>query len=181
MKRNLLALAAVAALFSTPVFATADFQGWAYNGMTGWGSFDGNHIKDSGWASNPTIGYRWGTFGIDAGYAWFGNFQDKVGNVKVDFDLGGWTAGVNVNGDLSDKWAVQGRVGVFGWDASAHTNVAGVRVKESDNGTDYYIGVAIDYNFTKRYSLGLGYAYYNVGGAANASVGVFGVTSEFRF
>ena len=187
MKRNLLALAAVAALFSTPVFA-AEYEGWVYNGLTGWSMVSEDNLDDSELGSDSSIGYRWGMFGVDVGYMYFSEFSDKVGNVKVDADPGGWTVGVNFNANISDNWSFQGRTGVFSWDANEHVAIGGVRVKRDDSSNDWYGTLSLDYNFgapsgffSKHSSIGLGYAYYHLGGDTNIDINVWGLHSEYRF
>jgi hypothetical protein len=89
-----LPVAAVAALFSAPVFAT-EHTGWVYNGNTGWGQVDEDQFDDVSFSSSTNLGYRWGIVGVEVGYAWIGEFEDKidVGNtqIKTELDVSGWT------------------------------------------------------------------------------------------
>ena len=144
MKRNLIAVAVLAALFSAPVFAT-EHTGWVYNGNTGWGQVDEDQFDDTSFSSSTNLGYRWGIVGVEVGYAWLGEFEDNVdvGNtsIKTELDVSGWTAGITLNGDLSDKWSMQGRVGAFMWDADAKLAVGNSQVRFSDDQTDWYAGV----------------------------------------
>ena len=185
MKRNLIAVAVVAALFSAPVFAT-EHTGWVYNGNTGWGHVDEDQFNDTSFSSSTNIGYRWGIVGVEVGYAWIGDFQDDVTvantKIKTELEVSGWTAGINLNGDISDKWSMQGRIGAFAWDADAKLAVGNTQVKFSDDQTDWYAGVTVTYTWSKRYSIGLGYTYLDVGGdAIDAGIHLVGVASEYRF
>lgn len=186
MKSNFLALAVLAAAFSAPAFAT-EHEGWVYNGLTGMGSASadlgsGRELSDDTFSSNPNIGYRWGTFGLEAGFALFGKYERNfsgVGDSKLK--VNGWNVGANVNSDISDKWSVQGRVGVFGWNADLDfdfVNPAIADLSASDSGNDYYAGASIDYKWSKRSSFGLGYTYFKAG---DADVSLWGLHSEFRF
>jgi hypothetical protein len=190
MKRNLIALTALAAIISAPVFA-AEHEGWVYNGNTGVGMIDGDQVKDDSFSSNASIGYRWGVVGVEGGYAWFGSFTDKattpVGKFNTEVDPSGWTAGINLNGDLSDKWSVQGRVGAFFWNADSHLDVANTRVKFSESGTDWYAGLSIDYRWSpfsqwaQQSGIGLGYTYFKMNDRNNSTLGLIGLHTEFRF
>ena len=186
MKRNLIAVAALAALFSAPVLAT-EHEGWVYNGLSGLGDVDEDQFSDDSFSSNMNIGYSWGVVGVEVGYTFFGDFEDKVnvGNtqIKTELDVSGWNLGVNVNGDLNESWSIQGRAGVFGWDADAKVESGGLRVDADDDGTDWYAGVSIDWNWSKRSSIGFGYTYYSVGGDDDLDAGIhlYGLHSEFRF
>ena len=186
MKRNVLAIAILAATCSAPAMAR-EFNGWAYNGSTGWAFVDEPGLSDTQIASSTNLGYRWGTFGIEGGYTFFNDFEDKVDvgstRIKTDLDVNGWTLGVNAHADLSDRWSVQARGGAFFWDGDAHIDVGSTRVAVADDGTDWYAGVSLDYDFSRRASMGIAYTYYSLGGGPgfDGDLHLVGFHSEFRF
>jgi hypothetical protein len=180
--RTFLALA-LAASCATPALA-GEHAGWVYNGMTGSATLQADHLDNGRFASNPNLGYRWGMFGVEAGYtSTFGRFQDAfvLGGARyaTDAKVSGWNLGVNANHDFGKRWSVQGRAGLFAWDAETRiTAPSGVRVSAEDSGHDWYAGASLDYAWSKKSSVGLGYARYAVG---DADMDLWGMHSEYRF
>lgn len=176
--KKYLALALLAAVFSAPSFA-AEHEGWVYNGLTGMGYASADtgfgDISDDAFTSNSNIGYRWGVVGVELGYTKFGSFRDNTGGFDFESDLDGFNVGMTVDRNLSDKWSMQGRAGVFAWKADLDLN--GANIARND-GTDYYLGVSIDYNWKAKSSIGLGYTYYR---ADEVDVSLWGLHSEYRF
>jgi hypothetical protein len=181
MNCKYIACALLAALSATPALANEQ-HGWVYNGLTGLASVSEDQLDDRSFGSNSSIGYRWGVVGVEVGYASFGKFKDSlmVGAtpVRIDSQVDGWNAGVNFNHTLNDKWSLQGRVGMFGWNADGHVDDGSTRLAASDSGKDWYAGASIDYNWRKRSSIGLGYTRFKLDDAA---VNLVGMHSEFRF
>jgi hypothetical protein len=179
--RKLLALAAFATLFSNPTLAI-EHKGWVYNGLTGSASIQEDGLGDRSLSSNSSFGYRWGRIGVEVGNGYFGEFEDEVviGGTPFDVDteLAGWTGGVNYNRDLNARWSVQGRAGLFNWNADGHVTDDAGRIAFEDSGTDFYAGASIDYRWSKRSSIGLAYTRFQ---ADDASVDLWGMHSEFRF
>jgi hypothetical protein len=160
-----------------------EHQGWVYNGQTGFSRASFSGLDDSALASDSSIGYRWGDFGVELGHAWFGKFKQSTSNgthtIDVRADFSGWNAGVNYNHDLSEKWALQLRAGLFRWDVdgSVDDNLL-TAVKFSDSGNDWYAGASVSHTWRKRSSIGLGYTHYHAG---DADIDVLGIQSEYRF
>lgn len=181
MNHKYIACALLAALFASPVFA-GEQTGWVYNGLTGVASVDEDGLGDQSFGSNSSIGYRWGRFGVEVGYASFGKFKDSLliggGQVQVDAKVDGFNAGVNFNHDIDDKWSLQARAGVFDWRVDGHVADATGSVAYDEKGNDWYAGASIDYRWRKRSSIGLGYTRFSLD---NTPVGLWGVHSEFRF
>lgn len=178
-----IALLAAAACLSTPAMAN-EATGWVYNGLTGVARLKADDLSDQRFASNSNIGYRWGAFGVEAGYVnAFGRFHDSFSSGSSSFDVDakikGFTAGINVNHDIDTRWSLQGRAGAFRWDAdSGIEDGLGNRIEGSDSGTDWYVGASVDYSWRKRSSIGFGYTHFR---ANDADMDLFGVHSEFRF
>jgi OOP family OmpA-OmpF porin len=160
-----------------------EFRGWVYNGLTGWGSASRSGFDDSALASNPSLGYRWGNLGVEVGHAWFATFDDSQGSGADALDarlrMKGWTLGLDFNHDLAERWALQGRAGVFHWsgDGSLDDGVAPA-VDFKDSGDDWYAGASLEWRWRKRTSLGLGYTHYRAG---ETDIDVWGIASEHRF
>src|SRR4249919_3203451 len=110
MNRHFIVLALLAATLPGSV-AASEYKGWVYEGLTGWSSASEGDLSDSNFGSNSSIGYRWGRVGIEVGHGFFGKFNDSefVSGINVDVDdkIDGWTAGINVNHDLDEKWSAQ--------------------------------------------------------------------------
>jgi hypothetical protein len=182
MRRNLSrSLAALLLLGVASQAQAKEYEGFVYNGQTGfaWAS-DGN-LEDSSFASNSNIGYRWGFVGVEVGHAWFGKFEESrdsvFGPVDVEARFKGWNAGLTFNNDLNEKWGVQLRAGMFSWDVDG--SVTGAVTQDlDDDGSDWYVGASATWNWTKRSSLGVGYTRYKAG---ETHIDVFGMSSEYRF
>jgi len=181
MDRKYFVPAVLVALLSGPAFA-AEHKGWVYDGLTGWSSVNDSGLSDNAFASNSNIGYRWGEFGIEVGHSFFGKFKDSsvVGGTTVDVDtkVDGWNAGINVNHDINEKWSVQGRIGVFDWNADGHAASGASSARFSDSGNDWYGGVSLDHKWRDSSSLGFGYTYFKANGA---NIHLWGLHTEHRF
>lgn len=177
------ALTLALAMASSQAFAN-EANGWVYNGLTGRATLHADPLSDSRFASNSNIGYRWGMFGVEAGHTMsFGRFSDSFGSgtsaYDVDARVSGWNAGITVNHDIDARWSLQGRGGLFAWDAKTRlTDAGGMRVESKDSGNDWYAGASLDYSWRKRSSIGLGYTRFKAG---QAHMDLWGVHSEFRF
>jgi hypothetical protein len=161
-----------------------EHEGWVYNGYTGWGSASLDGLDDSSFSSNPTIGYRWGAFGVEVGYGWFGDFEEDFVNgaheIKTEASLDGWNVGANFNHDVSEKWSIQARAGMFTWnvDGSVDDNLLPAAIDFEDDGTDWYAGASMTWQATKRSSVGLGYTHFAAG---DADLDLWSLATEFRF
>jgi hypothetical protein len=177
-------LAALLLLGAASCAQAKEHEGWVYNGLSGWGSASLEGLDDSSFSSNPTIGYRWGNIGVEAGYGWFGDFEEKFENgthhIDTEATLRGFNVGANFNHDFGGKWSLQGRAGVFLWnvDGSFDDSLLSSVVDFDDDGTDWYAGGSITYQTTKRSSLGLGYTHFAAG---DADIDLWGLSTEFRF
>jgi hypothetical protein len=182
MRRSLSRSLAVLLLLGLATQAQAnEYKGVVYNGQTGfaWAS-DGN-LEDNAFASNSNIGYRWGVVGFEVGHAWFGKFQEDrdtvFGPVDVEARFKGWTAGINYNANLDDRWALQLRAGMFSWDVDG--SVTGAVTQDlDDSGSDWYVGGSAMWQWKKRSSIGIGYTRYKAG---ETHIDVVGLQSEYRF
>lgn len=179
--RKYLALAALATLFSAPTLAT-EHQGWVYNGLTGSASISQDGLEDRSLSSNSSFGYRWGRIGVEVGSGYFREFHDQVlvgaTPIEVSSKLSGWTGGINYSANLSDKWSVTARAGLFRWSADGRVQDGTIGVEFDDSGSDFYAGGSVDYKWSERSSIGLGYTRFK---ANEADIDLWGIHSEFRF
>jgi len=161
----------------------AEYKGWVYNGLTGWGTASAAGLEDSGLASNPDFGYRWGRFGVEAGPAWFAELKESheagIDMIDTRVKLSGWNAGMNFNHDLGDKWALLLRAGLFNWNLEGKVDEhLGPVSKFTDSGNDWYAGAAVHWHWRKRTDVGFGYTRYRAG---DGNLDVWGIASEHRF
>lgn len=191
-KNTILSFLAGAAMLAGAPSAFAAGEGWFVAARAGSGSVDENVLDDSDTALGASGGYRWGWLGLEVGYVDFGAWhKDFPGFLEDDTpitavsiaELQGWTVGVNARAQLSPKWSLTGRAGVFDWDTNAFTDVPTfARVDLDDSGTDWYAGVGVAYSITERFDLGVAYDHYRANGDAfDLSPDVFSATAELRF
>jgi hypothetical protein len=181
MNRTHVALVLSAVLFAAPALAR-EHNGWVYDGLTGGGRISESGLSDDVLASNSSLGYRWGTIGFEVGHVYFGTFEDSSTfggtTVNVDSHIDGWNVGLNATHDINEKWSMQGRIGVFNWNADGHVASGASAVRFSDSGNDWYAGASIDHKWRKRSEIGFGYTYFKVN---DTSIGLWGMHSEYRF
>ena len=147
----------------------------------------GDYDKDTAFAING--GYRWGAFGLEAGYNDFGTFENKFtrsgATLKDEIDLTGWNLGVNGKVNFAENWYVSGRAGLFRWDADATLNPllgTGPRVKYGEKGTDWYAGVGVGYDVSQNFGVGLAFDRFKADGKVTEyTTNRTSVTAEYRF
>lgn len=187
-KTCLLPLLLLGALAATP--AMAQDGGFFLEGRGGSASFDEDPFDDTTTAFQFNVGYRWGLFGLEGGYVSFNDIEDTFAGIDVNAEIDGWTLGVNGRSNFADQWYLSGRLGAFMWDADANTvicetpsNCASVRA--DDDGTDFYAGVGVGYDFNDQWSAGIAYDYFGIEGSGDEidtlDTNVFSATVELRF
>jgi hypothetical protein len=185
MKKNIV-LALALGLAGMSVLPSAMADGLFINGNVGRSELKrGDYDKDTAFAING--GYRWGAFGLEAGYNDFGNFEDKytvAGQARLDkIDLSGWNVGVNGKVNFAENWYVSGRAGLFRWDADSQFGpVTGTRTKLSEKGTDWYAGVGVGYDVSQNFGVGLAFDRFKADGKnVEYTTNRTSVTAEYRF
>ena len=184
MSRRFFRTRSIAILLLAAVAAQAqakEHEGWVYNGHTGWATASYGGLDDSAFASDSSFGYRWGGIGVELGHAWFADFDESgtgTPAIRTEASFSGWNAGLNFNHDLNDRWALQLRGGLFAWDVEGKVDNGLVEVDFDDDGSDWYAGASVTWQWRKRSSIGLGYTHYRAG---DADIDVWGVQSEYRF
>ena len=95
-------------------------------------------------------GYQFSRYvGLRIGYVDFATFDDVldlagVGDIPgVDFDLDGWTAGVDGYLPVTDWLSLVGHLGAITWDAEVQIALLSIGVV--DEGTDVYYGAGLEF------------------------------------
>jgi len=187
MNKKILALAlGASALFATPAFAQ-DPTGFFIDGRLGSASIDEDDFDDDASAFQINAGYRWGGWGIEGGYIDFGSYEGEDLGFNIDADIDGWMLGINGRSSFSNTWYLSGRLGAFFWDADADTVICETptncaTISAGADGTDFYAGVGVGYDFNPQWSVGLAYDYFGPEeDDVSLSTNVFSLTTEFRF
>lgn len=191
MKKLHLAAALIAALAAPSAFAQAtDRTGFFVNGSVGSGNVSEGDFSDTGTAWQLNGGYRWGAIGIEGGYADFANLSDTVEGLDVNAALDGFTLGVNGRFNFAEQWYLSGRVGAFFWDADANAAVCAVAgtnrvcnlVDADTDGTDFYAGLGLGYDFNEMFSLGVAYDYFQAeDNDLKLNTNTYSIAGEVRF
>lgn len=191
MKKIHLAVALIAALAAPSAFAQAtDHTGFFVNGSVGSGNVSEGNFSDTGTAWQLNGGYRWGTFGIEGGYADFANLSDTAEGLDVNAALNGFTLGANGRFNFAEQWYLSGRAGFFFWDADANAAVCAVAgtnrvcnlIEADTDGTDYYVGFGLGYDFNEQFSLGVAYDYFAAeDNDLKLNTNTYSITGEVRF
>ena len=184
-----LALALGAAMTATTVSAQ-DYDGFFLQGKIGSASSTESDFDDDVTMFEFNGGYRWGIFGIEGGYVDFGDFEGFDESFDLDGNISGWTLGGNIRATFADSWYFGARAGAFFWDGDAdfvlcvNPSPPGTcSVVESDiDGTDFYAGASVGYDFNPQFSLGVAYDYYGAeDGDIELSANAISLVGEVRF
>ena len=184
MRRHLPIFFAAAVLCGLAGQARAEeFHGWVYNGLTGWSRAGNSGFSDTGLASNPSLGYRWGSLGVELGHAWFSQYEDShdEGGLTIDARqrVKGWTAGLDFSRQFAPRWSMQARAGLFDWSTELRLeDGVSPALKSKDSGKDWYAGASIEWQWHKYTDLGLGFTHYKAG---DTGINVVGLATEHRF
>ncbi|MEO8671852.1 MAG: outer membrane beta-barrel protein [Tahibacter sp.] len=137
------------------------------------------------------LGYRWGVFGVDAGYADLGGFNNRVvfGDTPVDMrlDLSGWTLGANLRLPLREGSNFTARSGVFGWKSSGSGVPAGeqgpvLTELPDESGTAWYAGIGFSFDFGANTSVGVNLDRYMAKSIlSDFHINTYSVSLEQRF
>ena len=123
MKNTLLVLAlASAGLLALPTAShAAEKGGFFINGNVGQSDYSQGVYDDDDTGYGVNLGYRWAlapsfALGVEGGYTDLGQWSPRAVEDRElvrDSELKGWTAGVNAHLNLSDRWYLSGRTGLF--------------------------------------------------------------------
>ncbi len=168
MKMKILALTLVLGSAMTATTVTAqDLNGFFLQGKIGSASSSANDFDDEVTSYQFNGGYRWGAFGIEAGYVDFSGFEGEDRNFDLDADINGFTLGGNFRTSFADSWYFGARAGAFFWEADADVVVPSsvspttfLVVRRDANNTDFYAGVSVGYDFNDQFSVGVAYDYF---------------------
>ncbi len=140
-------------------------------------------------AAQITGGYRWGAFGVEAGYVNFNGFEGERDVFDLEADVDGFTLGGNFRAPFGTGWYFGARAGAFFWQADADTLVPSstqpgrfLVVRRDESSTDLYAGVSLGYDFNEQVGLGLAYDYFGPeGDDVSLETNVLSVVGEIRF
>ena len=143
-------------------------------------TFDSFDIDDDVEAYRLLGGYRFGeTFGIEAGYLSFGDFEQRFdlnGTTAITrLTADGWTLGGTLDFPLTEAVSLFGRGGVFLWDADVDVN--GVRAALDDDSNPYY-GAGEKVDLSRNFSLVGDWTRYELD---DVDSDVISLGIEFRF
>jgi len=128
--------------------------------------------NDSSWAAE--FAYHFDQFAITIGYVDLGEasvelnadsydpaaYHEQVKAVSPVL-IDGVTIGVEVPFYQHEKYTLKGQVGLLVWDNEIVSIIdTGNKLTTSTSGTDAYLGVSADYEFSKNWMLGLQYRGY---------------------
>lgn len=168
LKTRILATALLlgAAMTATSVSAQ-DLNGFFLQGKLGSASASADDFDDEATSFQFNGGYRWGAFGIEAGYVDFSGFEGENRNFDLDADVSGFTLGGNFRTSFADSWYFGLRAGAFFWEADADVVVPSstspnsfIVVRRDADATDFYAGASVGYDFNEQFSVGLSYDYF---------------------
>ncbi|GMV30448.1 MAG: hypothetical protein AMXMBFR59_25730 [Rhodanobacteraceae bacterium] len=132
-------------------------------------------------------GYRWGAFGIEAGYTNLGSASDlftaSTGPLQTrELELDGWTLGVHGRFRLSERWHLLARGGLFRWNSDLDLGLNGDHAHFDDYGTRWYAGVGIGVDIGRRFSVTLDADRYEAEpDGRGVSANVVSLGAEIRF
>jgi OOP family OmpA-OmpF porin/outer membrane immunogenic protein len=170
-----------AVVWLAPMFAHADANdGFYVDGSFGRGGRDYDPTTN---VINVDAGYHWSWFAVEAGYVDFKRTNSNFSLDPIPLSLGykenGFTAGVAGHWDIVSDWYLSARMGAIFWHDKWYESAVGQKGSAiRNNGTSWYAGVGVGYDFTKNFSLGLTYDWYN---ADQNTARVPSLKAEVRF
>lgn len=186
-----LALCVAAACLATSAQAK-DLTGWFINGGAGSAHYEASYDGVSGTESDTSFqvnaGWRSRFIGIEGGYVDLGSVSgnDGVGD-SASISGKGFTLGLNGHFNLTDKWYISARVGLFRWIVDARVDAADgtggtVHLSGSENGVNGYAGVGTGIDFNCHWSLGVNFDYYQIQKhGVDIDTKVYSANLEYRF
>jgi OmpA-OmpF porin, OOP family len=205
-KANLWILITLVSTSAVPAFAAQD--GFFVNGSVGQSHVDAfdvpgdlfNELKGDATAFDVNGGYRWGWFGVEAGYADPGHVSKTftVSGAAPSFSytdkghIHGVTAGINVHYEFLPNWYVSGRAGAFHWNGSELSYIGfndigtgdPIMTRQSGSHTDWYAGVGVGYDFSQQVGIGVAYDRYKARSRSDEidlTSSIWSLTAEYRF
>lgn len=115
--------------------------------------FDGLNIDENTTALRLIVGWRFNDyFALEAGYRDFGDFEETldIDGVPADVSLSadGFVFGARGTLPLSDRFALQARLGSFFWNGSAQINAVSVATPEDSN---LFLGAGLRVGVTEKF------------------------------
>lgn len=112
-------------------------------------------VSDSDIAFGLRGGYQFNeTFSAELTLQELGEVEDNVDGLNLGIDTSIVALGIKAALPINDQWALSGRVGFASWDSDL--SVDG-QSDGSEDGSDLYYGVGVDYSFNDTIYLGVEY------------------------
>ncbi len=183
--KSLLVMLGIASLVAA---GPASANGFFTDSYTGLGYVDEDEVDDETFSSHFSVGYAFSeNWGAEIGYVSFGDFEGSSDGIDGSLELDGFSAGINLFAPLDNDWYIGGHGGAWFWDGEVELSDGTTTIEFDDDGTDFYAGVSVGYNFFERWSAGLGFTYYgyDVTGDDDADfdsgVYIVGFHTHYRF
>jgi len=195
MNKTLLALAliggatAIPAAFAQDTTPPAAQQGWYVGADAGYAHVNQGHYDNGDFAGGVKGGYRFAlnpetSLGVEVGYQYLGRVKahDAYNGLPgTKSKLRGSTAGLDLRYNFDPRWYAELRGGAFYAQAEGLTRGDNAQLRSFDK-TSYYAGAGVGVNFTRQWSMGLNYDYYNASGkGVRLDPNVYTVSAEYRF
>ena len=175
MKQIYALCSAVLMVGAPPVCAHegADEEGFRASFGAGQARVDEQYGSDQATLLRGAIGYTWGGVGVEVGgmrstkdFEARRNFGPDAPLVKTRVGASGVTLGMNVRSQLGDNWYMSARAGVLLWDVEVQAALCNAECAQSQrgrlDGSDFYAGGGLGYDFSQRYGVSLSYELYRV-------------------
>lgn len=142
--------------------------------------FDGLTIDSDATSYRILGGWRFNeNFSVEAGYHDFGDFEQQIdingAPASVSLSADGFTIGIAGALPVSDRFALQGRMGMFFWDGNAEINNVSEARPEDNN---LYYGAGASYAVTDRFSVLADWSRYDL---EETESDVLSVGFQFQF
>ncbi len=191
-------------LAATSVAASAQEGQFFINGNLGKsnvsGSSQGGDDSATAWALR--LGYAWResalSYGLEAGYADLGktsqsgtygyidsNAVQHLAPYSYSRSIEGWMLGGNLKYDFGSQWYLSARGGWFRPEVTTtSTGFNGARYQGSYADDRWYAGIGTGYNFSRSWSVGVSYDYFDLGSSHYSGsnyVSSYSIALEYRY
>ena len=139
----------------------------------------GLSVDDSDTGFHATLGFNllpW--LAVEGGVVDFGEFDASAPGLSGEAEVDGFTLGVMSDYEFGPHWFVQGRLGLFEWDAEASAVAGANAIQVDDDGADAYYGVGVRWDFEEHWGASADWTRYQ---ADDLDVDYLSVSVIWRF